>query len=533
MARISILLPTKGRPPLVYRLFDSLTQTTSNIDGIEIILYMDEDDVASHDLSYPPLNVIKLIRPAGNSIGKILNECYKASNGHYVILMNDDAVFRTPGWDLTVMKAFSRFSDEIAFVYGNDLDQGKRVPTFPILSRKVCEIIRGICPEEYLNLHIESHLFDIFNQLKGLGHNRIVYLKDVIIEHLHYVLGKAERDGIYVKKNPSADEKLFVALAEERKDMAGRLAQYIEGWKGNGIEISEKGETTFQGEIEPVVSVVIPAFHDEIDRSSWSLDSIVNRTSHQIPYEVIITMSGGPTGNLLFNLQWKVKMIQNGEGASFAKICNRGAQRARGDFLVFMISSAVPLPGWMDAMMKVAKTQDDIAVVGCKHLNSRNGRIHHAGISFFNDEGELKITYIYRGVRSNHPIVNRLREFQAVSAACMLVKKDAFLEVGGFDETLNCLEDIDLCLRIRERGMKVVYTPEATVYLYRDLPYMEDKDYLQNSSMLVSRWKDKIEMDLDGLLEEDGFSLCKTDNPYLEVKPMILKALKDEYGREL
>jgi len=76
--KISILLPTKGRPSLVYRLFDSLIQTTSDPKNIEIVLYMDEDDIASHEISNPRLKIIKLIKPSGNSMGKITRECYGA-----------------------------------------------------------------------------------------------------------------------------------------------------------------------------------------------------------------------------------------------------------------------------------------------------------------------------------------------------------------------------------------------------------------------------------------------------------------------
>ena len=524
MVNISILLPTRGRPSLVYRLFESLSQTTSNTENLEVILYLDEDDIPSHEISYALLKIIKLIRPVGKSMGKMIRECYKASHGRYIIIMNDDAVFRTKGWDLSVMDAFSRFPDDVAFVYGNDLDRGRRMPTFPILSRKVCEMMGEVCPDEYLNLHIESHLFDIFNQLKSLGHDRMVYLKNVIFEHMHYVLGKSEHDETYVKKSPSTDDRLFVALAEERRNMARRLAQYIETQRDDRIELSENGEEIFQGGGKPIVSVVVPVFSNDIDCPPWSIDSILNRTSGQTSYEVIIVLSGDDAGRAtlsLLNQKGKVKIIQKREKLGFAKICNQGAQEARGDFLIFVSHSAVLKPGWIDALVKAAKTSDDIAVVGCKHLNPRNGRIHHAGISFFNDAGKLKFTYIYKGVRSDNPMVNRMREFQAVSAACMFVKRKVFSEVGGFDETLNCMEDIDLCLRIRERGMKVVYTPEAIIYNDEDVTPAKNMNYLKHSPVLISRWIGRIENDLERILKEDGFSLCKTDDNYLQLDPSI------------
>jgi len=485
---------------------------------------MDEDDIPSREISYPLIKIIKLIKPVGTSMGKMIRECYKASHGRYIMLMNDDAVFRTRDWDLSVTKAFASFPDDIAFVYGNDLDQGERVPTFPVLSSKVCEVMGEVCPEEYLNLHIESHLFDIFHQLKRLGHNRIVYLKDLVIEHFHYVLGKSEKDETSVKKDPLADERLFIGLAEERRNMAERLARYIERQNDGRIEISENEEKVFQGMEKPIVSVLVPVFSNDIGCSPWSIDSIMNKTSSQTSYEVIIVLNGDDaaadrTPLSILNQKGKIKIIQNRKYFGFAKICNQGTQETQGEFLIFMSRSAIPQPGWIDALVNVAKTNDDIAIVGCKHLNSRNGRIDHAGVSFFNNAGRLRKTYIYRGLRSDHPIVNRLREFQAVSAPCMLVKKDVFLEVGGFDETLKGMEDIDLCLKVRERGMKVVYTHEATIYVNHNPAYREEKDDSQNLSALISKWGDKIKSDLENILLEDGFYLHKRENGFLEVEP--------------
>ena len=509
MVTLSILLPTRGRPSLVYRLLDSLSQTASDTENMEVILYLDEDDIPSHEISYPFLKMTKLIRPVGEPMGKMIRECYKASHGRYLIIMNDDAVFRTKGWDLSAMEAFSRFPDDVAFVYTNDLDRGRRMPTFPILSRKVCELTGGVCPDEYLNLYIDAHLLDIFNQLKRLGHDRIVYLKNVIIEHMHYSIGKSEHDKTYIKKSPSTDDQLFIALAEERRNMARRLAKYIE--TQSEIDLPGKREMIFQGGKEPAVSIVVPILSNDMDRLSRFIDSILDGTSNQTPYEVIVILSGDDADRDTFSLLGqggKIKIIQKKEKWGFAKICNQGAQEAKGEFLIFVDHHAVLNPGWVDALVKAAKTSDDIAVVGCKHLNPRNGRIHHAGISFFNDAGKLKFTYIYKGVRSDTPMVNRIREFQAVSAGCMLVKRKVFSEVEGFDETLNGMEDIDLCLRIREWGMKVVYTPEAMIY------YDED---ITPAPILISRWDGKIENDLERILKEDGFSLRKTDEHFLQL----------------
>ena len=210
------------------RLFESLIQTTADPQDVEIVLYVDADDSESQDISHPSLSIVKVTGFPGQSMGKMNGACYEASHGCFVMLMNDDVIFRTVNWDRRVIESFREFTDEIGLVYGNDLDQGRTVPTFPILSRRVCDLLGEVCPRSYQNLHIESHLFDIFKQLAKLGHDRIRYLDDVVFEHMHYVIGKAACDSTYNKRNQRADDLLFIALDEDRSSKAKLLARYIE-----------------------------------------------------------------------------------------------------------------------------------------------------------------------------------------------------------------------------------------------------------------------------------------------------------------
>ena len=227
MVDLSLLLPTRKRRALVERLLQSLSETSSKPECLEVVLYLDSDDKESQLISHPSFSLIPIVGDPGQSMGRMNGQCYNASHGRYIMLINDDALFRSRSWDARVIAAFASFPDGVALVYGNDLDQGKSVPTFPILSRTVCDIVGGVCPEGYQNLHIESHIFDVFRQLKRLGHNRVVYLDDVIIEHMHHSLGKGEADQTSIKKNQRGDDVLFISLDDERRSQAELLAQYI------------------------------------------------------------------------------------------------------------------------------------------------------------------------------------------------------------------------------------------------------------------------------------------------------------------
>ena len=237
---ISLLVPTRGRPKLLRRLFESVAESTSRLEKIEIVLYMDDDDLSTHEVTHPSLQLIKLIKPRGEKMGRMNRMCYEASRGRFVMLMNDDVVFRTKAWDARVLDAFARFPDEVALVYGNDLHQQEAMATLPIVSRAVCDAMGGICPRDYLNVYIDVHLFDVFKKLAKLGYPRTAYLEDVIFEHLHHEVGKSSLDATYVKKNEQFDDLLFINLEDERWNQAKMLKRYIEtrqpdGARGIGV----------------------------------------------------------------------------------------------------------------------------------------------------------------------------------------------------------------------------------------------------------------------------------------------------------
>jgi hypothetical protein len=224
---ISILLATRGRPQFVQRLFKSLTDTAADSKALEIILYIDDDDLAGRQIDHDRLKVKKITGPR-ISMGAMHNECYKASRGGIILIIGDDNVFRTPGWDDTVRETFAKFPDEICLVYGNDLNQGRNMCTAPFLSRKYCEILGGPCPVAYTGEFVDTHIMDTFYKLRYWGYDRIIYLKNLIIEHMHHVVGKAPFDDTYANKAPTEENRnLFFSLDPLRVEQARALVRYL------------------------------------------------------------------------------------------------------------------------------------------------------------------------------------------------------------------------------------------------------------------------------------------------------------------
>lgn len=225
---ISLLLPTRGRPGLVTRLFDSIAKNTYHLDQVEVVLYVDEDDLESHDLNSVDFRVIRIIGPA-LSMGGYNSACLNKAQGDVLILANDDMVIRTPGWDDRVRALNVEFEGHIYLGYANDLFKKSRFCTFPIISRRTCELLGNPYPAAYQRFFIDVHLFDIFKRLQYAGFDCIRFCDDLVFEHFHYNNCKAPYDETYHRGRNGrfADDLTYIALTAMRSAAAKRLLSVI------------------------------------------------------------------------------------------------------------------------------------------------------------------------------------------------------------------------------------------------------------------------------------------------------------------
>ena len=226
--RISLLVPTRERAELARRFLDSVLARSERPDLVEVILYADEDDPASHGLSVEGLEVRTIVGPRA-SMGEYNSACLEAARGDIVILGNDDVVIQTRGWDRKLRELHASMQDQVYLAYPNDLFKGRRLCSFPILSRRTCELLADPFPRAYVGAFIDQHLLDVFKRLEWRGHPRIVYLEDVIFEHMHFRTGKGDFDQIYGSRDRFADDDTFLRLRAERSAAAARMRAAIEG----------------------------------------------------------------------------------------------------------------------------------------------------------------------------------------------------------------------------------------------------------------------------------------------------------------
>ena len=237
----------------------------------------------------------------------------------------------------------------------------------------------------------------------------------------------------------------------------------------------------------------------------------------QPEYELIIVDNGSTDGttDFLRQLSGDVRIIVNDENLGFAKACNQGAAAARGKYLVFLNNDTIPQPGWLAALVAEVDSHAEVGIVGSKLLYP-DGTVQHAGV--VRDCARRLPYHIYKGFAGSHPAVNQRREFQIVTAACLLIRRALFDEVGRFDEEyVNGFEDADLCLRVRERGYVVVYQPRSVViHLESQTPGRKSHDDA-NVTRFLDRWKAQWwAADEDRHFHMDGFKLKRVFRNGLE-----------------
>ncbi|MBA4063577.1 MAG: hypothetical protein C0501_07650 [Isosphaera sp.] len=226
----SLIVPTRGRPAQLRRFLASAADTAAHPEHVEVILVVDADDPGSFGVSHPRLAVRTVVGPPGRTMGELNAAGYAASAGDRVMLLNDDVVVRTRGWDARALAAFQRFPDPFVLVHVNDTLMRDHLCTFPLVSRAFCDLAGDICPTGYRRYRIDDHIEDVFNLVAAAGERRAVYLPGVVFEHTNAV--QHPEAGRVYQSDPdilALDAPLFDALFPERKELALRVLEAIDG----------------------------------------------------------------------------------------------------------------------------------------------------------------------------------------------------------------------------------------------------------------------------------------------------------------
>mgnify|MGYP002613867728 FL=1 len=243
---------------------------------------------------------------------------------------------------------------------------------------------------------------------------------------------------------------------------------------------------------KPLVSVIIPN-KDEKETLQTCLEMLEKNTGYQ-NFEIIIVENNSTTDEIFryykeLSRNRKIHLLRWGKEFNYSAINNFGVAHARGEYLLFLNNDVKSIePDWMEEMLGVCQ-RPEVGGVGAKLIYPDN-TIQHAGCvigmggiagHMFVDMPADRTGYLHKA--------SLLQDMSAVTAACLMMKKEVFEQAGGFTEELAvAFNDVDLCLKVRKNNHLVVYDPYAKLY------HMESKTRgAEDSKEKVRRFQTEIE----------------------------------------
>lgn len=215
---------------------------------------------------------------------------------------------------------------------------------------------------------------------------------------------------------------------------------------------------------EPLVSVIIPV-HDEFERTYTCLASILERSS-AVPFEVLVVDDGSrdETRDMQAAVSG-VRVLRQETNLGFIAACNRGAQEARGEFLVFLNNDTVVCPDWLTPLLAPFRGRPPgrgaVGLVGAK-LVYPDGRLQECGGIVFSDGTAWNYG---RGDDPADPRYEFAYDADYCSGACIAIPRELFWRLGGFDARYAPMyyEDVDLAFAVRAAGLRVVCQPACVI----------------------------------------------------------------------
>ncbi len=212
--------------------------------------------------------------------------------------------------------------------------------------------------------------------------------------------------------------------------------------------------------VAPLVSIIIPV-HGKLAYTLACLRSLA-RHGALAPFEVIVVDDASPDASAATLTQIAgLQLLRNERNLGFTGSCNAGATAARGEFLLFLNNDTQVTPGWLDMLLRCFAERADCGIAGSR-LVYPDGRLQEAGGLVFAD-GSCWTTGRFEP--RDAPAFRYRRETDYVSGASLLIRREVFQRIGGFDARYApaYYEDTDLAFAVRQLGLRVYYEPASTV----------------------------------------------------------------------
>lgn len=252
----------------------------------------------------------------------------------------------------------------------------------------------------------------------------------------------------------------------------------------------------FEDVKEPIVSIVIPVYN----HIRFTLECLLSIQCYtkEIPYEIIVVDDGSTdlTQDIISNTK-NITYLRNPENLGFVRSCNKGAEKARGKYILFLNNDVQVTEGWIEELVKTFEDFPDVGAVGPKIIYPNN-RLQEAGAIVNRDCSTHLIGLLDD---PELPRYNYIRDVDYCSGVCLIVEAKKFREIGGFDDNFapSYCEDVDLCFRLRQQGFRILYNPGSMIIHHLSVTSNSiDKTYkLQlvtiNQQRLSEKWQENID----------------------------------------
>jgi O-antigen biosynthesis protein len=303
-------------------------------------------------------------------------------------------------------------------------------------------------------------------------------------------------------------EKNYAHVAAQKSLMA-----HLEriGLKGEFKELPRfMGNWSFKPELmaRPKISIIIPT-RDGLAYLSRCVESIRAKSTYK-NYEILVVDNQSEDAATLRYMDDLVdssvaRVVRYDEPFNFSAINNFAVKQASGELLLFLNNdTAVITQDWLQEMAAHVM-RPEVGAVGAM-LYYPDNTVQHAGIVLgLGAAGVAGHSYHLksRGYPGQMCRMHLAQEVSGVTAACLMMRRDVFEKIGGYDETFKvAFNDVDLCLRIREAGYVVIWTPRAELYHYESVSRGSDFDdqarkdrFAGECARMRARWVSQIDAD--------------------------------------
>ena len=303
----------------------------------------------------------------------------------------------------------------------------------------------------------------------------------------------------------------------------GAVAEHLRkhGFDHFKIESTRAFETIFRIRYQimgnPKISIII-ANRDHAADLRRCVSSIMEKSTYD-NYEIVIVENNSITQEIkdyytqLLGFSYEDKELQHSQDKkitivtfrgefNYSAVNDLGVKYSNGEYILFLNNDTeVITVNWMEELLMYAQ-REDVGAVGAK-LYYKDKTIQHAGVVIGLGAHRTAGHTHYKQHRQNLGYMGRLcyaQNVTAVTGACLMVKKQLFEEVGGLDESFAIsLNDVDFCLKLREKGLLNVFTPFAELFHYESISRGLDDSgekaerYNRESKMFREKWREALE----------------------------------------